>query len=31
LSRGRAEPHLIITGPTSTNVNDLIVVLSYGE
>jgi hydroxypyruvate reductase len=31
LSRGRAEPHLITTGPTSTNVNDLIVVLSYGD
>ncbi len=31
LSRGRAEPHLIVTGATATNVNDLIVILSYGE
>lgn len=31
LSRGRAEPHLITTGPTATNVNDLVVILSYGE
>lgn len=31
LSRGRAEPHLITTGPTGTNVNDLVVILSYGE
>ncbi|MFO7664478.1 MAG: DUF4147 domain-containing protein [Chloroflexota bacterium] len=29
--RGRSEPHLIITGPTGTNVNDLVVILSYGE
>jgi glycerate 2-kinase len=29
--RGRLEPHLIITGPTGTNVNDLVVILSYGE
>lgn len=29
--RGRAEPHLIVTGPTGTNVNDLVVVLSYGD
>ncbi len=31
LNRGRAEPHLITTGPTGTNVNDLVVILSYGE
>lgn len=31
LSRGRAEPHLIATGPTGTNVNDVVVILSYGE
>ena len=31
LSRGRAEPHLITTGSTATNVNDLAVILSYGE
>ncbi len=31
LSRGRAEPHLIVTGSTATNVNDLLVILSYGE
>lgn len=31
LSRGRVEPHLITTGPTGTNVNDLVVILSYGE
>lgn len=31
LSHGRAEPHLITTGPTATNVNDLVVILSYGE
>jgi hydroxypyruvate reductase len=31
LSRGRTESHLIITGSTSTNVNDLVVILSYGE
>ncbi|MBP9503425.1 MAG: DUF4147 domain-containing protein [Candidatus Promineofilum sp.] len=31
LSRGRMEPHLITTGPTGTNVNDLVVILSYGE
>ena len=31
VSRGRAEPHLISTGPTATNVNDLVVILSYGE
>ena len=30
-SRGRAEPHLITIGPTATNVNDLVVILSYGE
>ncbi len=30
-ARGRAEPHLITTGPTATNVNDLLVVLAYGE
>ena len=24
--RGRAEPHLITTGPTATNVNDLVVI-----
>lgn len=30
-SRGRAEPHLITTGPTATNVNDLLIVLAYGE
>ena len=27
--RGRAEPHLVVTGPTGTNVNDLVVILSY--
>ena len=31
LSRGRAEPHLITTGPTGTNVNDLVVMLAYEE
>ncbi len=31
MSRGRTEPHLITTGPTGTNVNDLVVILSYGE
>lgn len=31
LSRGRMNPHLITTGPTGTNVNDLVVILSYGE
>lgn len=31
VSRGRAEPHLIVTGPTGTNVNDLTIVLSYGD
>lgn len=31
LSRGRAEPHHIISGPTGTNVNDLVFILSYGE
>lgn len=31
LSRGRAEPHHIISGPTGTNVNDLVIILSYGE
>lgn len=31
LSRGRAEPHLVVTGPTGTNVNDLVVMLAYGE
>ena len=30
-SRGRVDPHLIITGPTGTNVNDLVVILSYGD
>lgn len=30
-SRGRFEPHLITTGPTGTNVNDLVVMLAYGE
>lgn len=30
LSRGRTDPHLIVTGPTETNVNDLVVILSYG-
>lgn len=29
VSRGRAEPHLITTGPTATNVNDLVVILAY--
>jgi hydroxypyruvate reductase len=28
--RGRAEPNLIATGATGTNVNDLLVILSYG-
>ena len=27
--RGHAEPHLITTGPTATNVNDLVVILAY--
>ena len=27
--RGHAEPHLITTGPTATNVNDLVVILGY--
>lgn len=31
VSRGRAEPHHVITGPTGTNVNDLVVVLAYAE
>lgn len=31
VTRGRAEPHLIVTGSTATNVNDLVVILSYGE
>ncbi|HRO23733.1 MAG TPA: DUF4147 domain-containing protein [Promineifilum sp.] len=31
VSRGRVEPHLIVTGPTGTNVNDLVVILSYGD
>ena len=31
VSRGRAEPHLIVTGPTGTNVNDLVIILSYGD
>jgi hydroxypyruvate reductase len=31
LSRGRTEPHLIATGPTNTNVNDLVVIMSYAE
>ena len=30
-SRGRVEPHLIKTGSTLTNVNDLVVILSYAE
>lgn len=29
VSRSRSEPHLIITGPTGTNVNDLVAILSY--
>ena len=29
VSRGRAESHLVLTGPTGTNVNDLVVILSY--
>ena len=29
VGRGRAEPHLITTGPTATNVNDLVVILAY--
>lgn len=31
LSRGRAEPHHITTGPTATNVNDLAVMLAYEQ
>lgn len=31
MSRGRAEPHHIVSGPTGTNVNDLVVMLSYSE
>ncbi len=31
LGRGLIETHLITTGPTGTNVNDLVVILSYGE
>jgi hydroxypyruvate reductase len=31
LGHGRTEPHLITTGPTNTNVNDLVVILSYTE
>lgn len=31
LSRGRAEPHHITTGPTATNVNDLVIILAYGQ
>ena len=27
--RGHAEPHLITTGPTATNVNDLLIILAY--
>ena len=27
--RGRVEPHLVVTGPTATNVNDLVVILGY--
>lgn len=30
-SRSRVDPHLIVTGPTGTNVNDLVVILSYGD
>lgn len=30
-SRGRVDPHLITTGPTGTNVNDLVIILSYGD
>ena len=31
LSRGRAEPHLVTTGPTATNVNDLVIILAYDQ
>lgn len=31
VSRGRAEPSLVITGPTGTNVNDLVIILSYAN
>jgi hydroxypyruvate reductase len=31
LSYGLTEAHLIATGPTATNVNDLAVILTYGE
>ncbi len=31
LSRNRAEPHLITTGPTATNVNDLVIILAYDQ
>jgi hydroxypyruvate reductase len=30
-AHGRAEPHLITTGPTGTNVNDLVGILSYSQ
>jgi hydroxypyruvate reductase len=30
-SRGLAEPHLIVPGPTGTNVNDLVGILSYAN
>lgn len=30
-TRDRLDPHLITTGPTGTNVNDLVIILSYGE
>jgi hydroxypyruvate reductase len=30
-SQSRLQPHLITTGPTGTNVNDLVVILSYDE
>ncbi len=31
LSRGRAEPHHVTTGPTLTNVNDLVIILAYEQ
>jgi glycerate-2-kinase len=31
LSRGRAEPHHVTTGPTATNVNDLVIILAYEQ